>query len=185
MVSKPALIIGKDVPWNAAWSGETGHDVRPCRWAEGRAAVWQRHAPGEGRPHFADPHMTRQRQSVARMLCTVCGEPTQPYERFMFALGMWTAFGDGAVWATTESPVHRQCADLAAEICPHLRRQGLEPIPFPEGHKVVAQMVGGAELKRTHGLDVPVTRPVVGHLKIILPSEFARTAFGPPKLAIA
>lgn len=175
------LAIGHDAPWNAAWSGESRYEVRPCRWADNRPAVWQSHAPGEGRPLFAEPHAVRQRQSVAKMLCTVCGQPTLPGQRYMFGLGQWMPFGTGAfVWATTEAPVHHRCAQLAQDRCPHIRRHGLKPIAFPPSFTVLAQLVGG----QMFGLDIPAARPIVGHLKLLLPGDFARTAFGPPKLAV-
>lgn len=186
------LVIGKDVPWNAAWSGESRYSIQLCRWT-GRPwttgpqlpAVRQPNAPGEGRPLFAEPHMVRQRRSVAQMLCTVCGEPTIEADRWMFAMGDWARFQGGLGWATTESPVHCACADLAASACPQIRKRGLAPVRFPDRWAVVAQLVGGPELLRTHGLRVDSAQPVVGHLKIVLPPEFARTAFGAPTMAIA
>src|SRR5437870_2261512 len=97
------------VPWNAAWSGELRYEVRPCRWAGGNLALWSPHAPGDGKPVFAKPHMVRQRRSIAEMRCTVCGERTIAPDRWWFKLG---SFAEG--WfMTTEAPVHRTCAEFA------------------------------------------------------------------------
>ena len=175
------MVIGKDVPWNAAWTGESRYAINRCRWT-GRAqhpAVHQRHAPGEGRPLFAEPHMVRQRKSVAKLLCTVCGEPTSSDDRWMFDQGEWTTIQGFTGWATTEAPVHCACAELAGELCPRIKKRRLTPVRFPAYHIVVAQLVGGPELLRTHGLRVDPARPVVGHLKIMPNPEWARANFGP------
>lgn len=157
-------------PWNASWSAERRFEVRPCRWAGGLPAVWQPHAPGEGKPLFAAPHMVRQRRAVAQMLCTVCGEPTTAGQRWMFPLGHWREVGGRRHWLSTETPVHRACADRAAEVCPHLRSLALRPVLFPDGAaKVVACYVGGPAVERDFGLTIPPTQPVVGSLKLQLP----------------
>lgn len=153
-------MIGRTVPWNASWSGEAGCELRPCRYAQGQIAVWQPHAPGVGRPLFAQPHFVRQRRSIAEMRCTVCGERTPADDRWWFGLGEvredW--------WMTTESPVHRACAALASPACPHLRNLGVAPTPFPRGARAVAQMVGGEATERDFGVRLR-GRAVVGHLK--------------------
>ncbi len=149
------------VPWNAAWTGEDRYEVRPCRWAGGSLAVWSPHKPGEGRPLFAKPHMVRQRMSIARFVCTVCGEPTPPQDRFWFRLGQ---FQDG--WfMTTEAPVHRCCAETALKFCPHLRGREADLEPFPKAYSVLSAIVGGSAVDKDFGLRAVAGRRVVGHLK--------------------
>jgi hypothetical protein len=179
------LIIGRDVPWNASWSGESRYKIHLCRWT-GRPytsggqqpAVCQANRPGDGRPVFAHPHMVRQRKSVAKMLCTVCGEPTPENDRWMFSMGERHMIQGVEAWLTTESPVHCRCADLAAEACPTLRKGGFKPARFPRRYAIIAQLVGGPELLKMTGLHVDPARPVVGHLKIALEPSAIRTAFG-------
>lgn len=155
-------VIGKNVPWNASWSDEDTYQVRNCRWVNGMPAMWSPHRPGQGRPIFAKPHMVRQRRSVAEMRCTVCGERTPPFDRWWFRLGSTNVPG----WAlvTTESPVHRSCADLALGVCPHLRALDGGPWPFPQPDAVVKAIVGGVATDRDFGVNLG-SRKVIGHLK--------------------
>jgi hypothetical protein len=161
-------MIGTAVPWNAMWTGEDRYEVRYCRHA-GRPAIWQPSRPGEGRPVFAKPHVVRQRQSIADMRCTVCGERTRVGDRWH-----WSMLADqreGGLILTTEAPVHRACADRAMTACPRLRGLGVPPAEFPLGFKVLAAMIGGDEVARSFGLRIPPDRAVVGHLKIGWPDR--------------
>jgi len=155
-------LIGQNVPWNACWTAEDSYEVRNCRWASGMPAMWSPHKPGEGRPIFAKPHMVRQRRSVAEYRCTVCGERTDWTDRWWFRLGSTDVPG----WAlvTTESPVHRACADLATKVCPHLRALGEGPVRFDHPDAVLRAIVGGAATDRDFGVQI-AARKVIGHLK--------------------
>lgn len=159
------------VPWNASWSSEAHYEIRPCRWVGGALAIWSPQSPGVGRPIFAKPHMVRQRQSIARMLCTVCGEPTPKNDRWWFALG---GYQEG--WfMTTEAPVHRECADLALAKCPHLQRNGCarDLTRFPGGYSILSAIVGGSLCDDDFGVKIGGRR-VVGHLKIAWPESAIR-----------
>lgn len=161
-----------DVPWNACWSSEQRFEIRPCRWASGSLALWSPHSPGVGRPLFARPHMVRQRKSIVLMLCTVCGEPTEPRDRWWFGLG---SVVEGH-FMTTEAPVHRACADHALTVCPHLKKidAAKSLMRFPSGHQVMASIVGGPTTDEDFGIRIG-DRRVVGHLKIAWPqSEIPR-----------
>ncbi|MFG6514450.1 hypothetical protein ACGYKD_11645 [Sulfitobacter sp. TB366] len=155
------LEIGKDVPWNASWSGEDHHEIRPCRYAGNSLAVWQPFKPGEGKPIFAAPHMVRQRKSIAEMRCTVCGEKTAENDRWWFPFGDWR---DGW-WVSTESPVHKRCADLAQYACPLIRKRELPPIRLPHGYTILSAVVGGDTTDREFGIRTN-GRLIVGHLKL-------------------
>lgn len=150
-----------EAPWNASWTAEERFEVRPCRYAQGRRAIWQPHRPGEGRPIFAKPHSVRQRRSIAELRCTVCGEPVSLNDAWWFGLGEWHEASRG--FRTDEAPVHRECAELAMRVCPHIRKEGLEPAPFPKGFKTLLSMIGGEDVKRDFGLSVDPANPVVGH----------------------
>ncbi|MDX2074670.1 MAG: hypothetical protein SFX19_09975 [Alphaproteobacteria bacterium] len=169
-----ALVIGRDVPWNAAWTGEDRFELRPCRWANGKLAVWQPTSPGNGKPMFADPHMVRQRMSVMRMICTVCGQRTTPGDRWMFAMGEYIKHLGAKFWVTTEAPVHKACAELAGARCPHIRKLGIQPQPFPAGHMVMAALVGGEQFEKDFGIKVPAGQQIIGHLKIAFPATIIR-----------
>lgn len=156
-----SLIIGKDVPWNAMWSGEDKNEIRPCKYATNELAIWSPFAPGHGKPIFAKPHHVRQRKSIRELRCTVCGQRTTSSDRWFFPLGSKV---DGW-WATTEAPVHFRCAEHAQNVCPHLRLLGYDPIPFPGGATVLSAIVGGEKTERDFGVKIRGRR-VVGHLKL-------------------
>ena len=143
-------MTGITVPFVVSWSEEQTFDVRPCRWADGKPAIWQRHAPGSGRPMFEDLHMVRARRAVAQWLCAVCGEATNVGDRWWFGKGKADLpREDGTCWpfATANSPLHRRCAELAAEACPHLAGEAARPAPFPMPSAIVAPTLtkaGGA-----------------------------------------
>ena len=155
------LEIGKDVPWNASWSGEDRFAIRPCKYADNMLAMWSPFKPGEGRPIFAKPHHVRQRKSIAELRCTVCGERTTDADQWWFPRG---DFRDGW-WMSTEAPVHLRCAELAAHSCPVLRKSGERPIRFPNGWVIQAALLGGPAVEKDFGVKVNGRR-VVGHLKL-------------------
>lgn len=155
------LAIGKDVPWNALWSGEDRNEIRPCKYAGNKLAIWSPFKPGDGRPIFAKPHHVRQRKAIAEMRCTVCGEKTSHDDRW------WFPFGDfrHGWWVSTESPVHFRCADLAQAACPVIKHRQMTPIRFPGGHTILHAMVGGPQTDRDFGVKTN-GRSIVGHLKL-------------------
>jgi hypothetical protein len=164
-------MIGLDVPWNAGWSSEQRYEIRPCRWVGGALALWMPHSPGIGHPIFAKPHMVRQRRSIAQMLCTVCGEPTEPDDRWWFGLGEYRENW----YMTTESPVHRKCAELALEKCPNLKRNNCagDLSRFPECYSILSSIVGGAITDEDFGVKIGGRR-VIGHLKLAWPKDRIR-----------
>lgn len=166
------------VPWNASWSAEDEYEIRPCKFAGGKLAMWQPHKPKQGRPIFAKPHMVRQRQSVARFICTVCGEHTPAGDRWWFGLG----HVQEGWFMTTESPVHRACADLALTVCPHLRGRADDLARFPVQHSVLSAIIGGPATERDYGINVG-KRTVIGHLKFAWPAHSIR--YRPPVPASA
>lgn len=155
------------VPWNAGWSGEEAFEIRPCRHALGRLAIWQPHAPGQGRPIFAKPHFVRQRRSIAEMRCTVCGEQTPLADRWWFGHGQID--GDARMFRTTEAPVHLACAHRALRLCPHLRGRESDLRPMPAGFRVEGAMLNRETVNADFGVNIMPGQTVIGALKICWP----------------
>lgn len=155
------------VPWNVSWSSEIRFEIRPCRWAGGKPAVWSPHSPGVGRPIFAKPHPVRGRKSIAKFICTVCGEHTPPADRWWFGHGEHV----GQYWMTNEAPVHKACADFAITVCPHLKARSVGPSRFPSGHLIACSLVGGGAFANDFGLTIQPGREVIGALKFAWPID--------------
>lgn len=158
------------VPWNAAWSAEADYEIRPCRWAGGKLALWSPHRPGEGKPIFAKPHMVRQRRSIAEMRCTVCGEKTPFADRWWFRRGrMQEGF-----FMTTEAPVHCVCADYALTVCPHLRGRDADLERLPSGFSILSAIIGGPAVTDDFGLQIDPAHKIIGSLKLAWPASQVR-----------
>lgn len=179
------LKVGVDVPWVTSWTSEALLGVGPCATVDGRLAIGQAERPGEGKPQYSRNHLRRQRDSVRRMLCPMCGEPTAPGDRWhqtgkLMAVGALRARGLGPVTpadlpdaqivlnAGAISPSHKACAERALEHCPHL---GADPDPtirpFPARWAVFpltveAQAPGGALLAAPRP---PI--PVISFLQLV------------------
>jgi hypothetical protein len=163
--------VVKFAPWNASWTAEERYEIRPCQYAGGKLAIWSPYKPGEGKPVFAKPHMVRQRQSVARFVCTVCGKPTPEDDRYWFGLG---EIREG-YFMTTEAPVHRECAEHSLKVCPHLRGRARDLSRFPSGYRVLASIIGGAAVENDFGVRLQNFGTVIGHLKFAWPEARARS----------
>lgn len=159
------------IPWNVTWSAEEKFEVRPCRWADMRRAIWQPHRPGVGAPIYKKPHNVRQRMGVQKMLCSHCGLPTAKGKRWWFGLGR---FIDEGYYTTVDLPMHKECADLSLKMCPVLRSYGDEPMPWPEGAVIMFQIVGGPKVTEDFGIVSSPDNPVVGHLKFAWPESHVK-----------
>ncbi len=136
MAGQSKLVVGVDVPWVTSWTGEEITGAAPCRTVGGRLALMQASAPGSGKPQYSKNHLVRQRLTVARMLCPMCGEPTEDSDRWTQiaarrCAGQLRARGgqvradiaDDRVMidAGSIAPLHRRCVDRSMKYCPHLR----------------------------------------------------------------
>jgi len=81
-VKQSNLKVGIDVPWVTSWTEEPVIGVRPCPTVAGRPALVQVSNAGYGKPQYSKNHLVRQRQTVLRMLCPMCGEPTSTDDRW-------------------------------------------------------------------------------------------------------
>ncbi|WP_063775888.1 hypothetical protein [Streptomyces odonnellii] len=90
--------------------------------------LWKRVgiSPGKGRPEFGNVHFLRQRRAMRRLLCQICGGPSDRTD-------------DGTLWVvgedadepelhkpgfvTTHPPLCVPCAVTSVGACPHLRKR--------------------------------------------------------------
>ena len=158
MSQESRLKVGVDVPWVTSWSNEESLGVRPCPTIGGRLAVCQAERPGLGRPQYSMNHFRRQRETVGKMLCPMCGQPTQAGDRWTqiakrTPAGLLRAKGLGAalpaaipderilIDAGSIAPLHDACVKRSLEHCPHLRSHpGVEVMAWPE-HWTVAPLL--------------------------------------------
>ena len=111
------------VPWITSWSSEDRYGVRPCRWADGRLAVWEPHTPGVGYPCWRVRHIVRARQAVVRQLCGVCGQHFPPDDRWLVPFGRYERIDDAVAYVLAEPASHRACLSHAmALLCPALSK---------------------------------------------------------------
>jgi hypothetical protein len=135
--SRSRLKVGIDVPWVTSWTSEPVTGAAPCLTTPGLMAVRQREQPGFGRPVYSENHHYRQRVSVLRMLCPMCGQPTAKTDRWTLtakrkAAGQLRAQGLGdqvpadladarvVIDAGAIAPLHKACAERSSVQCPHL-----------------------------------------------------------------
>lgn len=144
-----SLRVGIDVPWVTSWTAEPVLGVRPCASVGGRPALVQGERAGFGKPEYSKNHLRRQRLSVQKMLCPMCGEPTVREDRVTQLARRTTAgrlrqggrgagiavdIGDETILidAGAIAPLHRRCSDLSLKHCPHLRAAPVEVMTFPD-----------------------------------------------------
>jgi len=133
-VAAPPWIVGENVPWSVAWSGETAFALRRSRDFPGMTEVSQVERPGVGAPLFAAVHVDRHRRGMVEGLCHVCGRPTVRRDRWMFpvASGGFVTLHDGALgYGCNVPPLHKACALRAGAQCPHLSHLDEAPTPCP------------------------------------------------------
>lgn len=171
-----ALRVGVDVPWVTSWTAEPVLGVRPCASVGGRPALVQEERAGFGKPEYSKNHLLRQRLSVQRMLCPMCGEPTAREDRVTQLARRTTAgrlrqAGRGAGIASDISddtvlidagaiaPLHRRCSDLSLKHCPHLRAAPVEVMAFPDRWLVLPLLIE-AQAPLTPGYALLASPPV-------------------------
>lgn len=146
------------VPYITTWSGEREPKVTVVERRgrigyarenrldrDERGVLWSRCAslPGRGRPEFGKVHTLRQRRAMTRLLCQVCGEPTDR-DADGGVLWLWKDHrGDWPDWPegmlSTEPPVCVPCVGQAVRLCPALR------------HGAVAMRVGDCPVVGVYG----------------------------------
>lgn len=121
---KPLSYGGIPVPWTVSWSAENigGFHLAPCPFADGRRAICQAVAPGEGKPRFGAPHMQRQREAIARELCDLCGRPLKLTTKVSLSHARMRAGAEGPCVMQVEPMLHKACAAISMRHCPSLKR---------------------------------------------------------------
>jgi len=127
---------GHPVPYITAWSGEhlplprvvatrDGINFDDLAYARRDPAgmLWQPWAlrEGDGVPEFRTIHGPRQRRAMRRLLCQVCGGPSDLNEQGRLWLLNRQVVDSPEGEVTTHPPVCLGCAPLAARLCPHLK----------------------------------------------------------------
>ena len=133
---------GRPVPWVTRWTGEispTRYDIArdengDFTYIDGQnlrdsgGVLWQREGIGRnGDPDWASVSTYRQRASIAKRLCQVCGKKIPPgsIQWLMPLDDGYIENGDGRM-LTWNPPTCRDCIPLALELCPYLKRNGYQ-----------------------------------------------------------
>lgn len=133
---------GRPVPWVTRWTGEippTRYDIAKDEngnytYIDGQnikdahGILWQREGIGRnGDPDWAAVSTYRQRASMAKRLCQVCGTKIKPGSIFwLMPLHEGFIENDDGKMLTWNPPTCEGCIPLALELCPHLKRNGYQ-----------------------------------------------------------
>lgn len=164
--------VAFQAPWTASWSGEEKFFVARCRYAMNGHAICQPENPGDGKPVFAKPHSIRQRRAIVCGLCDLCGLPlgtnrvSLSFER-----------GSDVGFIQVEPLLHRRCAAISLQFCPHLKRHA-EALTLPV-REVVRSDVALARLTAAAVLEFTGERwpdgAVYGHAKLRVHRSIVRS----------
>ncbi|MFD7896347.1 hypothetical protein [Streptomyces sp. NPDC059743] len=90
--------------------------------------LWKRVgiSPGKGRPEFGNVHFLRQRRAMRKLLCQICGGPSDRTDDGT----LWVVGEDADYpelhkpgYVTTHPPLCVPCAATSVGACPHLRKR--------------------------------------------------------------
>jgi hypothetical protein len=126
--------VGENVPWTVSWTAEQQFDLGISQHFPGCVDLVQSERPGRGAPRFRALHVSRHRLGMTELLCHVCGNPTAKRDRYLFPVqsgGMAIMPDETLRYAGTVPPVHRNCAERAASLCPHLKGAFALPVAYP------------------------------------------------------
>lgn len=132
---------GAPVPWITRWSGEVSRapwtvvqdqqgpkiiyppDGLPEK-LDAHGVLWQREGLTRGgKPEWSAVNTYRQRRSMQRRLCQVCGQKiTDRPIRWLMGIDQLDEIDDD--WLTVSAPTCEGCIDLSLELCPNLPRYG-------------------------------------------------------------
>lgn len=145
MTTDPAILPqwnGRPVPWVTRWSGEVIEEsltisLHPERREimvgyrngnenrEPSGILWQREGITRGgEPQWAQVSTYRQRASMTRRKCQVCGRKIESRViRWLIPKRLLETTEDGET-LTTSPPTCDSCIPLALELCPFLKKSG-------------------------------------------------------------
>jgi hypothetical protein len=136
---------GLQPPWVTRWSEEDQGEIRRCRFANNRLAVWYPQRPGQGQPLWKEKHPVRQRRAAYLHLCEICGNHMPPGDQWIVSpekAHYPVTTHDGPGIAVVEVPVHRRCAERASILCPHIRRHSIGFARLPDDWREHATAYG-------------------------------------------
>lgn len=111
------------VPYTASWTAEEAFYLAACRHADGRLAICQAVARGQGKPAFGKPHSQRQREVIGEGLCDLCAKPLAARTKVSLSHAAVRLNGaEGPAVLQVEPLLHRECGLISMRHCPSLRR---------------------------------------------------------------
>lgn len=115
---------GVPVPYTVSWTDEREHFLADDPNARPELpAIMQKSAPGEGKPRFGDPHFGRQRETISKGLCDLCGKPLRTSTKVSLSHAHPRVNGATAFDILQVEPLlHRACARISVDHCPSLKR---------------------------------------------------------------
>lgn len=133
---------GHPVPWVTRWTGEVSDTPTTMsmqrttmnivlRYKDGNedrddhGVLWMREGiTRAGEPQFSEVNAYRQRASMNKRLCQVCGTKINDRPiRWLVARDQLIEFGGGD-FGTNSPPTCAGCVPLALDLCPHLKANG-------------------------------------------------------------
>lgn len=111
------------VPWTVSFSAEQPYFVDRCPYAK-RAALRQPQCRG-GKPDFKNPNFDRQRKTIILDLCDLCAKPLKASTKVSLSMpahNTLAARHGGTGILQVEPMMHRECALICLDRCPHLIR---------------------------------------------------------------
>lgn len=138
---------GRPVPWVTRWTAEISDSRYDLAFTtreghlsysdgnnhhDSHGVLWQREGIGRGgEPDWASVSTYRQKASMERRKCQVCGDKIADGPiRWLMPLGegyeIFNENEDNEVFLTWNPPTCEGCVLLALELCPHLKRNGYQ-----------------------------------------------------------
>ena len=156
------------VPYTASWTAEESFFLASCEYFEGRLALCQAVAPGEGKPLFGKPHSQRQREVIARQLCDLCGKSIKTATKVSLSHARPVPHGaEGWAILQVEPLLHKACAAESLRFCPSLRRdvaQGTLFVRQVTRHRAQAAIMSAEYVESITGR----REKALGHAKVEL-----------------
>ena len=89
-----------------------------------RLAICENTARGVGKPKFGAPHMMRQRETIAKCLCDLCGRSIRNATKVSLSRARPIAHAARPNDILQVEPLrHRKCAAICMDWCPSLKKQ--------------------------------------------------------------
>ncbi len=157
------------VPYTVLWTAEAGQTyVGKCEFT-GMQATCEPTNRGVGKPIFAKPHANRQRETIFKDWCDLCGKPLKGRTKVSLSKARTVFTDTGAVVLQVEPMVHKDCALTCVELCPSLKRDVKNGTLFVRQvlkHRAQMALLTSAAVMEFCGVEKK--GDVIGHLKVEL-----------------